>query len=175
MSVIAKRYVKAVKEEFSVELLEDLDTVLSTLSENFSDGRFKTILTSNLTSNSDKESILLASLQSADEKIQNFLKLLVKNGRLSELPAISKEVKALISAQKGRFSGEVLSSDSISVENVKAIADGLSKKLGKEIVLVSKKSEVSGVKVVVDELHIEIAISKNRIETDMINHILKAI
>jgi F-type H+-transporting ATPase subunit delta len=169
MSVIAKRYVKALDGENLEEFLE----ILSLLSENFSDSKFKTVLTSNLSSDSQKEEILFAT--SENVKVRNFFKLLVKNGRVSEIPAIAKELDFLISSQQGKFEGELLSVESINIETLNAIAEGISKKLGKEISLVSKKSEVSGVKVVIPNLHVEISISKSRVETDMINHILKAI
>jgi F-type H+-transporting ATPase subunit delta len=176
MSVIAKKYVKAIKEEFKGESLTDLNELLKVLSNTLSDAKGRAVLTSNLTSSSEKEKILLDSAKSTDDKrVSNFLKLLVKNGRIAEIPAISKELISLIAVESGKFEGKLLSSKKLNDASVSSIANGLSKKLGKQITLVQEVSKTSGIKVIIDELHVEISVSADRIKTDMINHILKAI
>jgi F-type H+-transporting ATPase subunit delta len=199
MSVIAKKYVKAIKEEFKNESLADLNELLKVISNTLSDSKGRAVLTSSLTSNSEKEQILLdlvekiskpkktvvseeesvelePFIKEADKtKVVNFLKLLVKNGRITEIPAISKEVISLIAIESGNFEGKLLSSKKLNDASVSSIANGLSKKLGKKITLVQEVSKTSGIKVVIDELHVEISVSADRIKTDMINHILKAI
>jgi F-type H+-transporting ATPase subunit delta len=202
MSVIAKKYVKAIREEFAGESLIDLNELLKVLSKILSDSKAKTVLTSNLTSNSEKEKIILdfveASTKSKNsvktegentinvkvasfikeedkKRVSNLLKLLVKNGRISEIPAISKELVALLSIESGKFEGKLQSSNKLSEDSISSIAIGLSKKLGKEITLIQEVGKSSGIKVIIEELHVEISVSADRIKTDMINHILKAI
>lgn len=175
MSLIAKRYVKALTESLSSEILLDLSTLFSSLASNFSSIEFKTVTTSSLTSKSDKERVLVESLGDVDSEVKNFMKLLVEKGRVSEIPAIAEELRVQVANQSNRFEGKLFSSSTVNVEELKTIADGLSSRLGKNIVLTASKSDTDGIKVVIEDLNIDISLSKSRIETDMINHILKAI
>jgi F-type H+-transporting ATPase subunit delta len=175
MSLLAKRYVKALSEEFDIESIKELRLKFSALAKDFSDVKVRTTLLSNLTSKADKEGILLSIFEGCDVKVQNFIKLLVEKNRVSEIPAIAEELRVLVANANNKFEGKLLSSTSVSIENLKAIADGLSKKLGKNIVLTASKSEINGIKVIVDDLNVDVTLSRSRIEADMINHILKAI
>jgi len=175
MSLVAKRYVKALSETFDSETLSELSKLFSSLASNFSDIKFRTVLTSNLTSKSDKEKILLESLGDVDGKIINFIKLLIEKGRVVEIPAIAEELRVKVAHQNNSFEGKLFSSSTVDVADLKAIEDGLSQKLGKNIKLTAVKSDDDSVRVVVDDLNINISLSKNRIVNDMINHILKAI
>ena len=175
MSLIAKRYVKALSEDKAVENLKNLLELFSTLASHFSDEKFVTLATSTLTSKSEKEEILLNSLGDVENDVKNFIKLLIEKRRVSEIPAIAEELRVQVANLENKFQGKILSSNSISIENLKTIADGLTAKLGKTIILTALKSDVNGLKVVIDDLNIDISISKSRIESDMINHILKAI
>ena len=175
MSLIAKRYVRALTEDKAVENVTELLNIFSTLASHFSDEKFVILVTSTLTSKSEKEEILLNSLGDVENDVKNFMKLLIEKRRVSEIPAIAEELRVKVANLENKFQGKILSSSSVSIENLKTIADGLSAKLGKTIVLTASKSDMNGLKVVIDDLNIDISISKSRIETDMINHILKAI
>ena len=175
MSLLAKRYVKALSGEFNIESIEDLKTAFSSLANDFLNAKTRTVLLSNLTSKAEKEEILLSAFGESDNKVKNFIKLLVEKNRVAEIPAIAEELRVLVANANNKFEGKLLSSTSVSIENLKAIADGLSKKLGKNIVLTASKSEINGIKVIIDDLNVDVALSRSRIEADMINHILKAI
>jgi F-type H+-transporting ATPase subunit delta len=175
MSLIAKRYVKALTESVSSEKVSEFAELFSSLASNFSDVKFKTVATSNLTSKSDKEALFVETLGEVDVELKNFVKLLVEKGRVAEIPAVAEELRVQVANQSGRYEGKLLSSSSVSVEDLQNIAEGLSSKLGKDIVLTASKSDIKGVKVVVDDLNIDVTLSRARIETDIINHILKAI
>jgi len=175
MSLLAKRYVKALTEEQNIEKVTEFLGIFSALASQFSDKKFVTVVTSTLTSQKDKEEILLDSLGDISGDLTNCIKLLIEKRRVSEIPAITEELRLQVANLENRFQGQILSSNSVSVENLKTIADGLTAKLGKNIILTAKKSEINGLKVVIDDLNINVTLSKSRIESDMINHILKAI
>jgi len=175
MSLLAKRYVKALIEEQNIEKVTEFLGIFSALASQFSDKKFVTIVTSTLTLKSDKEEILLGSLGEVSSELANFMKLLIEKRRVSEIPAITEELRLQVANLQNRFQGRILSSNSVSIENLQTIATGLSSKLGKNIILTAEKSEINGLKVVIDDLNINITLSKSRIESDMINHILKAI
>lgn len=175
MSLLAKRYVKALTEDRAIENVKELYELFSTLASHFSDEKFVTLVTSTLTSKSEKEEILLNSLGEVENDVKNFVKLLIEKRRIAEIPAIAEELRVQVANLENKFQGKILSSSSVSVENLKTIADGLTAKLGKTIVLTASKSDINGLKVVIDDLNIDVALSKSRIESDMINHILKAI
>lgn len=175
MSLLAKRYVKALTDAKAIENVVELLSIFKTLASHFADAKFVTLVTSTLTSKSEKEEILLNSLGDVENYVKNFVKLLIEKRRVAEIPAIAEELRVQVANLENKFQGKILSSSSISIENLKTIADGLTAKLGKNIVLTASKRDVNGLKVVIDDLNIDISISKSRIETDMINHILKAI
>jgi len=175
MSLLAKRYVKALTESQNLEKVTEFLEIFKILALNFSDAKFVTLLTSTLTSKSEKEDILLSSLSQCESDVKNFIKLLIEKRRVSEIPAIAEELRVKVANLENKFQGKILSSTSLSIENLKAIADGLSAKLDKNIVLTASKSNMNGLQVVIDDLNINVTLSKSRIESDMINHILKAI
>jgi F-type H+-transporting ATPase subunit delta len=175
MSLLAKKYVKALVSDKNIEEVEEFNAIFSVLASHFSDEKFVTITTSNLTSQKEKEEFLLLALAQANDEVKNFVKLLIEKRRVSEIPAIAEELRLRLANLENKFQGQVLSSDSVNVEHLKSISDGLSAKLGKNIILSAVKSDLNGLKVVINDLNINITLSKSRIESDMINHILKAI
>jgi F-type H+-transporting ATPase subunit delta len=177
MSVIlAKRYVEALLYDTVPESFVDYQIIFSTLSQNFKESKFSTIINSDLISREKKEEILLSSISSLnDKKVENFVKLLIEKRRLSLIPFIAEELRQKVAKIQNKYDGEILSSTLVSVENLQAIANGLSKKLDKNIVLTARNSSINGLKVVVNDLNLEITLSKDMIESKLVSHILKAI
>jgi F-type H+-transporting ATPase subunit delta len=100
---------------------------------------------------------------------------LIEKKRVAEIPAIAEELRVLVAKLKNQFEGTIFTQQELSSEDVNSLSNGLSQKLGKNVTLNVIKSESSDLKVVVDDLNVTISLSKNRIEADIINHILKAI
>lgn len=174
--VLAKKYVEALLIDTVPEKFEDYREVFSAISADFRDPKFSAIVNSDIVSREKKEEILLSAVASLnDKKLENFVKLLVEKRRVSLIPFIAEELRMKVAENSNRYEGEILSSSSVSVENLQSIADSLSKKLDKNIVLTAKNSDVNGLKVVVNDLNLEITLSKDRIESKLIDHILKAI
>ena len=110
-----------------------------------------------------------------NKKIENLLSLLAENGRIDIIPAIAVEMKKELAREKNAFVGKVYSDSAIDNKAIEGLSSGLSKKVGSSITLEFVKSDYDGIKVEVNDLGIEINFSKNRLNSQMIDHILKAI
>ena len=174
--LIAKRYIKAMRSATDSSEFETISNILDELSSAFSNEKFVQIVLSPDVTAEDKRAILLDSVKSANNsKVENLLSLLVENGRIEILPAIVSEMKKELAREKNSFVGVVYSDSNIGKKVINGLSTGLSKKVGSNIVLEFVKSDYDGVKVEVDDLGIEINFSKNRMNSQMIDHILKAI
>jgi F-type H+-transporting ATPase subunit delta len=174
--LIAKRYIKAMRSTTDSSEFEIIFNILNELSLAFDNKKFVQIVLSPNISIEDKRSILLDSVKGAkNTKVENFLSLLVENGRIDILPAIAVEMKKELAREKNSFVGSIYSDSDIDTKTVEGLSAGLSKKVGSNIVLEFIKSDYDGIKVEVDDLGIEINFSKNRMNSQMIDHILKAI
>ena len=174
--LIAKRYIKAIVNGLEVSDIESMATVFSSLAISFKDEKFLNIIDSPNVSSSDKESILLDGVKSANsEKINNFVKLIVENKRINIIPAIAEEMRKDLARTTKTYEGTVYSDSDIDAKVVTELSIGLSKKFDSKITLVFVKSDFNGIKVDVEDLGIEINFSKSRINNQMIEHIIKAI
>ena len=63
----------------------------------------------------------------------------------------------------------------MDAKTVKALSSGLGKKVDADITLEFVKTNFDGIKVEVEDLGIELNFSKERINSSLIDHILKAI
>jgi F-type H+-transporting ATPase subunit delta len=174
--LIAKRYIKAMRQSTDSSEFELISDVFDGLSTAFKNDKFVDIVSSPDVSTEDKRDMLVNSVKSAaNSKIENFISLLVENGRIGIIPAIAQEMKKEIAREKNSFVGKVYSDSDIDANAIDGLSSGLSKKVGSNIALEFIKSDYDGVKVEVEDLGIEINFSKNRLNSQMINHILKAI
>jgi len=174
--LIAKRYIKALKSGLDLDSLKNLATIFSTLSESFKDSKFISIIESPNVNSKDKLDILLASVKVANsENLNNFIKLLVENKRINIIPAIAEELKKDIAKSTSTYEGVIYSDSSIDTKLIEELSTGLGKKFNASITLASVKNDFNGIKVDVEDLGIEINFSKDRIDNQIIEHIIKAI
>ncbi len=174
--LIAKRYVKALKGTLKPKEIGVVSELFKALASGFSDEKFLLIFESRDVSNAQKEEILLSAVKSIkSNKVNNFIKLLVENGRVNIIPAIASELSKEISRMSKNYSGKIYSDSAIDAKTLAGIGKGLSKKLGATISLEMIRNDFDGIKVEVEDLGVEINFSKNRLNTQLIEHILKAI
>jgi F-type H+-transporting ATPase subunit delta len=107
--------------------------------------------------------------------VNNLIKLLAENGRLLLIPAIADQLTREISRSKRTFIGRIYSNSVVDQASVEMIARDLGSKMGATIALSYVASDFDGVRVEVDDLNVEINFSKNRLNAQMVEHILKAI
>ena len=174
--LIAKRYVKALGEATGSESLVNIADVFNAIAANFANVKFLQVMENPDVSKSDKESILLDAVKSANsEKLNNFMKLLVENGRINIIPAMAEEMRKEIARSSKNYSGVVYSNEEIDAKTLQDLSAGLGKKVDATVVLDFVKSDYDGLKVEVSDLDMEINFSKSRVNAQLIEHILKAI
>ncbi|HEX5623010.1 MAG TPA: F0F1 ATP synthase subunit delta [Sulfuricurvum sp.] len=174
--LIAKRYVQslmAVLDDSSLDNAAELFEVLATA---FNDSKFQQIMHSNDIAASVKTNLVLEMAATANSnEINNLIKLLGENGRLAFIPAIAKELKRQIASNKRVYNGRIYSDSAIDQNSVNTIARDLGTKMNATISLQFVPSNYDGVRVVVDDLNVEIDFSKSRLNAQIVEHILKAI
>jgi len=174
--LIAKRYIKALKANADLESMKEMSTVFSTLAQSFKNDKFLNIIDNPNVNVKDKSTILLDAVKQANSsKIDNFIKLLVENKRISIIPAIANELQKDIADSTKTYEGVVYSDTNIDTKLIEDLSAGLGKKFNATITLKSVKNDFNGIKVDVEGLGIEINFSKDRIDSQIIEHIIKAI
>lgn len=174
--LIAKRYIKAIKDSSGVELIESMTSIFSVLAESFKDEKFISIIDNPNVSADDKLDILLGAVKVADSKeIDNLIKLLVENGRINIIPAMAEEMRKDVAKSTKTYEGFVYSDSDIDANVIQDLSDGLGKRFDSKISLEFIKDDFNGIKVDVEDLGIEINFSKTRINNQIIEHIIKAI
>lgn len=175
-ALIAKRYVKALLEGESVENMEAMASIFDALSAEFSNEKFVDFISAPMIEASAKEGILLAAVEKAgSEKINNLIKLLAEKNRLELIPDVAEALSKEMAAVNNAYIGKVLSDSDMDAASVEELSTGLSKKVDANISLEFVKTDFDGIKVEVEDLGIELNFSKERINSALIGHILKAI
>lgn len=174
--LIAKRYIKPLIEVCDQDALDNLLELLNTVAAAYKNDKFIAILHSNDVSDSTKSAMLLDVVAPANSKTaNNLIKLLAENGRLNIVPVLAQELTREIGRIKRLYKGRVYCDSVIDKSSIDAIARDLGNKVGATISLEFVESDFDGVRVEVDDLNIEINFSKNRLNAQLIEHILKAI
>ncbi|MEN4053460.1 MULTISPECIES: F0F1 ATP synthase subunit delta [Sulfurimonas] len=174
--LIAKRYIKALKSDFDLETVQNISSVFDALADSFKDDKFVSIIGNPEVNAKVKSEILLEAVKPANsDKLNNLIKLLVENKRVSIIPAIAKELKKDIANTTKTYEGIIYSDSEIDTKVIDELGKGLSKKFNSTISFSFVKNDFNGIKVEVEGLGIEINFSKDRIDSQIINHIIKAI
>ncbi len=174
--LIAKRYIKALKIGSDVESMTNVTSVFSALSDSFKDDDFVKVIDSPNVKQDEKLSILLDAVKSAESnQIDNLIKLLVENKRINIIPAMAVELKKDLAVSTKTYYGIISSDSDIDPKLVEELSSGLGKRFDSKITLTSIKSDFNGIKVDVEGLGVEINFSKDRIDSQFIDHIIKAI
>jgi F-type H+-transporting ATPase subunit delta len=173
--IIAKKYVNALMKSCSEEELNSASKAIAHLSSAFGSAKFNNIILSPDVSSEKKEEFVLSLLEGVDQKASNFIKLLAKNDRLSLIPSINKELGFQTSLKNNSFVGEIISNFEISKDQITKLEENFGKKFNAKIKLNSVVSDYPGIKIELDDLGVEVSFSLDRLKTQMVEHILKAI
>jgi len=174
--LIAKRYIKAIKSSSDVESMQNMTTIFAAIAESFSDEKFNQIMNNPDVSANQKSEILLAAVKSADSKeVDNLIKLLAEHNRINIIPALAEVMRKDVAASSKNYNGVIYSDSDIDSKVLDDLSAGLGKKFDSKISLNFVKNDFNGIKVDVADLGVEINFSKSRINSQMIEHIIKAI
>lgn len=174
--LIAKRYIKAIKNSLNTDSLENIADIFCVLAESFNDLKFVQFVNNPDVSKESKLEILLEAVKNTESKeVSNLLQLLVENNRINIIPAIAEGMRKDVAHTRKTYEGVVYSDSEIDSSVVQDLCGGLSKKFDSNISLKFVKSDFNGIKVDVEDLGVEINFSKTRINNQIIEHIVKAI
>lgn len=174
--LVAKRYVKALIDGRDNQVVNNISGNLNTISTAFTDEKFISIITSPEIADKAKVDLIISLVDAANNEIlKNFIKLLGEKRRLSLLPFIANELNTQIAKMNNSYVGVVYTNLELSSDYVSSIEDQFSKKFDVKLSLSQKVCDYDGIKVDIDGLGVEISFSKERLKSQLIDHILKAV
>ncbi len=174
--LVAKRYVKALIDSRDIQTINNISYSLNIISSAFGDEKFISIISSPEIADNTKVDLIISLVDTANDKtLNNFIKLLSEKRRLSLLPFIANELNTQIAKMNNSYIGVVYTNQELSSNYISSIEEQFSKKFDVKLSLSQKVCDYDGIKVDIDALGVEISFSKERLKSQLIDHILKAV
>lgn len=174
--LVAKRYVKAIVDGRNSDAINTISSKLNVISSAFADEKFNSIVSSPEITVASKIDLIISLCDAAnDETLKNFIKILGEKRRLGLLPFIAKELNSQIAKMNNSYVGVVYTNQELSSDYVSSIEEQFSKKFDVKLSLSQNVCDYDGIKVDIDGLGVEISFSKERLKSQLIDHILKAV
>lgn len=174
--LVAKRYVKALVDSRDSDSLNSISSKLNVISSAFADEKFNSIVSSPQIADIAKVDLIISLVDTAkDEIFKNLIKLLGEKRRLLLLPYIARELDSQIAKMNNSYVGVVYTNQELSNDYVSTIEKQFSKKFDVKLSLSQNVCDYDGIKVDIDGLGVEISFSKERLKSQLIDHILKAV
>ena len=172
--LIAKRYAQALSS-VTKEIGSSLE-LLNVLTDAMDNAEIKATLISPIVSSDKKTEMILAALgDSADVTLVNFIKILGENKRLDLIPAITKVLNSDVQKASNEYEGVLKSNKILDAAALSELEETLKKYTGSTIKLMQEKSDLDGLRVVVDDLGIEVNFSKQRVKEQLIDFIKRSL
>ncbi len=175
IDLVAKRYVKALMLARDNDSLTSIYKELKEISTAYNDEKFLLIISSTEIKNSEKVELILSFIDKCSDTTTNLVKLLSSNNRLDILPVIVDELEAQLSVINNSYKGVIYTNKELSQVDVDALNSQFSQKFKVNLELTQDICDYDGVKVSIDGLGVEVGFAKNRLKSQMIDHILKAV
>lgn len=172
--LIARKYVKALVQSFNADEITQLLGFLKNIQKAMKKDKFKEIIATPSVHVSKKTELVLQVFGSEEPRFVNFIKLLGENGRFEIIPDICKELEKTISSMKNEYTATLTTNEAFERKVLKSIETSLAKKLKVRLALTQEASSKEGVRLIVDDLGIEVSFSKEKFINDLREHILKA-
>jgi F-type H+-transporting ATPase subunit delta len=140
---LARRYARAIQEIGSAQgNLDRIGADLRTLAKAMHDSpELITLLTNPAIRRADRRRVVDALLQriAAQPHTANLIYLLLDHERMATLPAISRELDAMIEAKAGRAAAEIVSAKPLDPSQLSQITAALEKLSGKHITITKRE------------------------------------
>jgi F-type H+-transporting ATPase subunit delta len=175
IDLIAKRYVKAIMSNRDDESLNSVYTELKTISSAYNSDKFMAIISSIDVKSNEKVKFILSLLDSCSDTTSNLIKLLGDKKRLNIIPEIVAGLAKELAVINNSYTGVIYTNNELSADDVEKLNTQFSKKFNVDLKLVQDVCDYNGIKVDIDGLGVEIGFSKERLKSQMIDHILKAV
>lgn len=173
--LIAKRYVKALLEARDLGEIASFSEKLDGVAKAFLNDKFKSIIASSTVNETAKVEFILSMVEKPEKSLENFIKLLGEKRRLDIIPFVAAELKNQIAKLNNSFIGVIYTNKELPAKSVSSIEEQFSKKFDVKLSLSQNVCDYDGIKVDIDGLGVEISFSKDRLKTQLIDHILKAV
>jgi len=173
--LVAKRYVKALLIGADAKQVTKISKELSQIASAYTDEKFIEIIASSEVKSDDKVKLVISLVEKASSTIVNLVKLLGENKRLDIIPSIVEELENQLSIINNTYTGVIYTNKKMKAADVKSIEGEFSKKFDVKLSLSQDVCDYDGIKVDIDGLGVEISFSTDRLRTQMIDHILKAV
>ena len=175
IDLVAKRYVKALLDGSNIAEVNAVCDELNKISSAYADEKFVAIVSSSEIANSKKVEFIISLVDNISTTTKNLVKLLSDNKRLYIIPFIFHELRNQISVLNNSYTGVVYTNKKLDSSYVDSITEKFSKKFNINLTLEQNICDYDGIKVDIDGLGVEISFSKERLKSQMIDHILKAV
>lgn len=174
--LIAKRYIMALVASVSQGELEGIALLLRKLAEANTISKFKEIMESPYVAKTQKIEFVLDNIldNSANVKFVNFIKVLAEHRRLDLFGELYEELSSYLATLNKKYIAQLIVNESYENSILNEIESKFSKKLGVNLLLKQQVVANSGIKLVVEDLGVEISFSQEKFISDLRNHILKA-
>lgn len=174
--LIAKRYIKALAASVSQQELEEIALLLKKLADASSISKFREIIESPYIASERKMEFILKHLLDnvGSVRFVNFIKVLEEHRRLDLFGELYAEVSSYLAAFNKEYIAQLIVAESYEDSVLKEIESKFSKRLGVKLVLQQKILANAGIKLVVEDLGVEVSFSKEKFITDLRSHILRA-
>ncbi len=174
-SLIAKRYVRALLKDQSIDKVADLYNDIKQIASAYADEKFLSIISSSEVSIDAKIDLIVSFVDKNNDQLKNLIKILANNKRLDIIPNIADELKKEIAILKNSYEGVVYTNIKLNENDLESIQDKFAKKFNITLALTQNICDYDGIKVDIEGLGVEIGFSKERLKSQMIEHILKAV
>ena len=175
IDLVAKRYVKAIMSNRDNESLNSVYNELKILSSAYKNDKFVSIISSIDVKNSVKVEFILSLLDSCSKTTTNLIKLLGDKKRLNIIPEIVNGLEKELAIINNSYTGVIYTNKELSIDDIEKLNSQFSKRFNVNLELSQNICDYNGIKVDIDGLGVEIGFSKERLKSQMIDHILKAV
>jgi F-type H+-transporting ATPase subunit delta len=175
VELVAKRYVKALMTQRDNDSLNTIYKELKTIAPAFSDDKFVSIIASTDISVDSKVELVLSFLDNSSAVVVNLIKLLGEKKRLDIIPEIVNGLNKELAVLNNSYTGIVYTNRELNSTDMDKLNGQFSKKFNVSLELSQNVCDYDGIKVDIDGLGCEIGFSKERLKSQMIDHILKAV
>ncbi len=175
VELVAKRYVKAIMTERDSATINAIFEELKVIAGAFKDEKFISILSSSDIKSDQKVDLVLSFTNNSSNELTNLIKLLGEKKRLDIIPDIVDGLESELAVLNNSYTGIVYTNKELSSADMDKLTAQFSAKFDVNLELAQNVCAYDGIKVDIDGLGCEIAFSKERLKSQMIDHILKAV
>ncbi|WP_297814243.1 F0F1 ATP synthase subunit delta [uncultured Helicobacter sp.] len=174
--LIAKRYIKALAKTASDIELKEIAESLSKLAGAYKITKFREIVESPYVEEKQKTEFILGNIldNNFNKKFANFIKVLAEHKRLDLFEELYNELSSYLATLNKEYIAQLIVGESYNEDVLKEIENKFSKKLGVNLLLKQQIVANSGIKLIVEDLGVEVSFSQEKFVNDLKSHILKA-